>query len=49
MSAFRPVPRAEYLRLRRAVSVTAVFLIAVVTQGAEYLSDGMNVLTAAPQ
>jgi hypothetical protein len=34
MSALSPVPRAEYRRLRRAVSVTAVFLIAVVTQGA---------------
>lgn len=34
MSALGPVPRTEYLRLRRAVSVTAVFLIAVVTQGA---------------
>ena len=34
MSALGPVPRSEYLRLRRAVSVTAVFLIAVVTQGA---------------
>jgi hypothetical protein len=34
MSALAPVPRVEYVRLRRAVRVTAVFLIAVVTQGA---------------
>lgn len=34
MSRLEPVPRAEYVRLRRAVLLTAVFLIAVVTQGA---------------
>lgn len=34
MSPLERVPRAEYVRLRRAVLVTAVFLIAIVTQGA---------------
>ena len=34
MRVLEPVPRPDYLRLRRAISVTAVFLIAVVTQGA---------------
>ena len=34
MSELGPVPRAEYVRLRRAVLVTAIFLVAVVTQGA---------------
>ena len=34
MTTLKPVNRAEYVRLRRAVLVTAVFLVAVATQGA---------------